>query len=77
LTAHFADDDPDGAATAVSYQWKRGGVSIGGATASTRVLAAADVGSVMTVAVTYTDAQGFSATLTSAGTVGGRGLQRR
>jgi len=50
-----------------SYQWKRGGVSIDGATASTYLLVSADVGSTITVTVTATNAGG-SASATSAAT---------
>jgi len=39
-----------------AYQWKRNGVPIDGATASTRVLAAGDVGAVMTCTVQATNA---------------------
>ncbi|HKP25431.1 MAG TPA: hypothetical protein VJV39_16305, partial [Dongiaceae bacterium] len=60
LTANFGDDDPDGAASGVSYQWQRDGVDIGSATASTYTLVADDVGSKITVVVTYTDGQGFA-----------------
>lgn len=54
---------PDGYA----YQWNRAGVPIGGATASTRVLALADVGSTMTCTVTATNL-GVSSSATSAAT---------
>ncbi len=50
-----------------TYQWKRAGVNISGATASTYVLVTADVGSVITVTVTATNTGG-SASSTSAGT---------
>lgn len=40
--------------TALAYQWQRDGVDIGGATANTRVLAAADEGAIMTCVVTAT-----------------------
>ena len=51
----------------ISYQWLRAGVPISGATASTRVLAAGDVGSKMSCRVTASR-NGFSATATSAET---------
>lgn len=54
---------PDGYA----YQWRRAGIPIAGATASTRVLAAADVGSAMSCTVTATNL-GVSASATSAST---------
>jgi hypothetical protein len=47
-----------------AYQWNRGGVAIAGATASTRVLLLADVGSTMTCTVTATNA-GVSTAATS------------
>lgn len=54
-------------APSYTYQWKRAGVDIGGETASTYLLAAADVGAAITVAVTATNASG-SASATSAAT---------
>ncbi len=50
-----------------AYQWNRAGVAISGATASTRVLATADVGATMTCTVTATSA-GVSGVATSAAT---------
>ena len=50
-----------------SYQWKRAGVAISGATASTYVSTASDVGSTITVTVTATNAAG-SDSATSAAT---------
>lgn len=50
-----------------SYQWLRAGVPIAGATASTRVLAAGDVGSKMSCVVTATK-NGFSASKMTAET---------
>lgn len=50
-----------------TYQWKRAGVDISGATNSTYTLIAADAANVITVAVTATNAAG-NATATSAGT---------
>jgi hypothetical protein len=49
---------------AYAYQWLRAGVAIGGATASTRVLAAADVGNAMTCTVTAANL-GISVSATS------------
>lgn len=49
-----------------AYQWKRNGVDIGGATASTYVIVTADIGTTLTVAVTATNASG-STQATSAG----------
>ena len=47
-----------------AYQWKRGGTSISGATASSYTLVSADIGSTITVTVTATNADG-SANATS------------
>lgn len=52
---------------AYAYQWNRGGSPIIGATASTRVLSAADVGFTMTCTVTARNL-GVSAVATSAAT---------
>lgn len=51
-----------------TYQWKRGGVDIGGATASTYATVLADLGATITVTVTATNAGG-QASATSAGSV--------
>lgn len=51
-----------------TYQWYSGGASVSGATSSTYVLTAADVGSIMTVTVTATKALYRSASATSAAT---------
>lgn len=52
---------------AYAYQWNRSGSVIAGATASTRVLAAADVGATLTCTVKATNL-GVSAVATSAAT---------
>ena len=52
--------------TSYTYQWKRGGVDIGGATANTYVVQSADNGATLTVTVTATNAGG-STPATSAG----------
>jgi hypothetical protein len=44
--------------TSYAYQWKRDGVSIGGATASTRVLAELDAGAAITCEVTASNSAG-------------------
>lgn len=54
--------------TSFAYQWKRAGTNISGATASTYVVQAADVGSTLTVAVVATNAAGSSSAATSAAT---------
>lgn len=61
--------------TATAYQWKRGGVDIAGATASTYVLTAADRGTVVSVTVSATKPGWSPATATAqtaavAGTTG-------
>ena len=68
LTADFNDDDPDGSATGITYQWFRGASPISGATSSTYGVQVADVGSTIKVRVNYTDAQGFSESVMSAPT---------
>ena len=57
LTASNTLADLDGLGT-VSYQWSANSVAIGGATASTLVLAQAQVGKTITVAASYTDGRG-------------------
>jgi hypothetical protein len=52
--------------TSFTYQWKRGGTNISGATATTYVLTATDVGTTITCAVTATNSFG-STSATSAG----------
>ncbi|WP_228126839.1 beta strand repeat-containing protein [Candidatus Viadribacter manganicus] len=59
--------DPDGAGPAPSYQWLRNGVAIVGATGANYTTTANDVGASIAVRVVYTDGQGFSETVTSAG----------
>ena len=68
LTANFGNNDPDGAASGVTYQWQRNGTDITGAMASTYTLVAADVGATITVEVDYTDGQGFAEVIESAPT---------
>lgn len=60
LTCTFHDNDPDGPATGISYQWQRSGSNIGGATSSTYLVTGADVGSTLRCRVNYTDGQGFA-----------------
>ncbi|MDP1698301.1 MAG: hypothetical protein Q8L45_11060 [Xanthomonadaceae bacterium] len=67
LTASNTLADSDGLG-AISYQWKRGGVAIGGATASTYVLGNADVGATITVTASYTDGLGNAESVTSGAT---------
>ena len=57
LTASNSLADDDGIAP-ISYQWQNNGVDIAGATGSTYVLQASDIGDSITVVATYTDGQG-------------------
>ena len=66
LTAANTLADEDGLGT-ISYQWQRDGVDIGGATGSTYTLTQADVGTTITVVASYTDGEGTSESVTSAG----------
>ena len=65
LTAFAGSWSPG--AVSYTYQWRRGGVNIGGATGSTYVTVIGDVGTSISVAVTATNGTG-SATATSIGT---------
>ncbi len=61
--------DPDGPKSLTfTYQWKRGGTAIGGATGRTYVLTQADVGKAITVIVSWTNARGTLKSLTSTAT---------
>lgn len=55
-----------GSPTSYAYQWKRGGVAISGATASTYELVAADSGANITLTVTATNAYGSTAATSAA-----------
>ncbi|WP_316228367.1 MULTISPECIES: hypothetical protein [unclassified Bradyrhizobium] len=55
---------------AFTYQWKKGGVAITGATASTYTIQAGDAGGVLTVDVTGTNSQGNATATTASFTVG-------
>ena len=67
LTASNTLADEDGLG-AISYQWQRDGVDIAGATTSSYALTDADVGAVITVVASYTDAQGTAESAVSAPT---------
>jgi hypothetical protein len=54
--------------TGFTYQWNRAGAAINGATASTYLLATADIGSIITCSVIAMNAIGSSAAATSLGT---------
>ena len=59
--------DADGLG-AISYQWQRGGVNIAGATGATYTVTQADVGQLLRVVASYTDAQGTAESVASADT---------
>lgn len=60
-------DDPDGVGE-FTYQWMRNGVLITGATLSEYMLTDADIGTTITVVVTYIDGHGNTETFTSGAT---------
>ncbi|MGB5539518.1 MAG: DUF2341 domain-containing protein [Gammaproteobacteria bacterium] len=68
LTASNSLTDADGLSGAISYQWYRDGIAIGGATASTYTSVQADVGAIISVVANYTDDQGASESVSSANT---------
>ncbi|WP_300329058.1 DUF4347 domain-containing protein, partial [Accumulibacter sp.] len=67
LTASNTLADADGLG-AISYQWQRGGVDIGGATGSTYTTTQADVGQILRLVASYTDGQGTLESVPSVGT---------
>ena len=71
LTASNTLADVDGLG-AISYQWKRDGMPIHGATGTTYTLAQEDVGAVMTVTAYFTDNGGTAESMTSAATTESR-----
>lgn len=58
-----------GAPSGYGYRWTRNGNAIGGATASTYSLVAADAGAAIAVVVTATNASGSASATSAAGTV--------
>lgn len=64
LTAGHTLTDADGMG-AISWQWRRNGVDIAGATASTYALTEADVGTLITVTASYTDGGGTNESVAS------------
>ena len=64
-TGGIGDEDGLGAFT---YQWRRDGVDIAGATGSTYDLVSADIGTQISVRVSYVDGYGASESVTSAQT---------
>ena len=67
LTAANTLVDADGIGT-ISYQWAKDGVDVSGATSATLVLSDTDIGSVYTVAASYTDDDGTAETVASSAT---------
>ena len=65
ITNTLADEDVLGS---FSYQWNRAGSAISSATSATYTLVQADVGSIITVTVSYTDGQNTAESETSAAT---------
>ena len=68
VTNTLADLDGPATLTGITYQWQSGGVNVSGATGSTYTLTQADVGKVMTVVASYTDASATVEHKTSAAT---------
>jgi len=69
LTANLGTiADTDGLPGSYTYQWKRDGSPIGGETSSTYTVASADIGTTITVTVSFTDTAGNAEFLLSAGT---------
>ena len=66
LTATITDPNGSGA-TAIVYSWMVDGSEIADSNASTYTLTTAELGSVITVSVTYTDNDGFDEMVTSEG----------
>ncbi|MEQ9407094.1 MAG: cadherin domain-containing protein [Fuerstiella sp.] len=62
-TTGLSDEDGMGP---LSYQWRRGGVDIAGATGSTYTLGDSDVGANITVVASYTDGGGTNESVSSA-----------
>jgi len=67
LTAVITDGNGVSAAN-VTYEWRRDGAAITGATANSYTLVAADEGTVITVNVAYTDDDGYGGDVTSSPT---------
>ena len=68
LTASNTLTDPDGLSGAISYQWKRNGVDITGATGTTYVTTQADVNQTIRVVASYTDDAGNNESMASSPT---------
>ena len=67
LTASHTLADLDGLGT-ISYQWKAGGINIGGATTNSLALTQSEVGKIITVLASYTDMQGTKESVISVAT---------
>jgi hypothetical protein len=68
LQADYQGDDPDsstGYSTNITFRWLADGVAISGATATHYTIGGGEVGKVITVEATYTDAKGFRDVTTS------------
>lgn len=65
LTAVFNDDDPDGAASSILFQWNRNGTPIEFATGEDYLLTPDDVGAMLSVSVSYVDALGYTENINS------------
>ncbi len=63
-----ADGIPATGAGAIAYQWAAGGTAIAGATGTSYVLTAAELGKTITVTASYTDLLGYAETQPSAAT---------
>lgn len=68
LTASNSLGDADGLSGAISYQWYRDGVAIGGATGSSYTTIQSDVGTAISAIASYTDDQGTAENVTSVAT---------
>jgi len=68
LTASNNLTDADGLSGPISYQWRRDGSDIAGATGTTYTTGQDDVGAVLTVVASYTDDEGTDESVSSAGT---------
>ncbi|MFL2493822.1 MAG: beta strand repeat-containing protein, partial [Candidatus Thalassarchaeum sp.] len=66
LTATVTDED--GATGTITYEWRRDGTAISGATASTHLLTQTDVGTAISVYVSFTDDYSNGETATSSAT---------
>ncbi|MCM2372109.1 LamG-like jellyroll fold domain-containing protein [Aporhodopirellula aestuarii] len=65
LSANNTLADDDGLGT-ISYQWRRDGIDVAGATSNTYLLGDSDVGAMITVVASYTDGQGTDESVSSA-----------